>query len=329
MASEDFKLDEWLSEVAKDTELTAEDRGTLLSLMSKKGVPDKLRGSVLKEADYRRKTQGLAEERKAFESERQSIEDQKVALEKWRNDVQAQLDTYVDKYEKSALTASQYEAKIRMIAERNGLKVEDLLGGELPPTVQPTKGPASDIDVSKFVTREDFDSASGKFNAVSVLSQAKIADLAEEYASLTGKSIREAEFTVKGPQGRGTQVVKGRAGLAQAALESGKGLDEFFREHFKIADLERSKWEAEIRKDQADKSEREFRAKFGEEGERRPTFPEDGVPQNPAQKLIMGHDKPPATREPQAGVPAPARDRVANALRMHRERVAAGTAWKD
>lgn len=325
--TEDFALDKWLDEVTSDDkDLTAEEKGALLKLMSREKVSAKVRGSVLKEADYRQKTQGLAEQRRAFEADQAKLAEQKQTLETWREGVQAQLDDSFSKYENAKLSAAQLRAKVEMIAERNGLKVEDLLGpeGQVDPTVTPTKGPAAGIDPAKFVSKDDFDAWGKRVGAMGVLGDAEIGDLAEEHAQIFGKPLRDEVFKVRTAQGE--QEFKGRTGLVRAALASGRPLREYWSENFKVQDKQWELREARARADERQKAESDFRAKFGsgEPGDK-VVFMDEQSPRNPAQTILMGKDK----GEPQQGVPSPPRDRVANALAFHRERLAKGEAWKE
>ena len=245
---EDFDLKSWLDEIKKEGSLSDQQYAALEEILKAEKPSAYLKRSVSNHKDWTRKTQELAEQRKATEAQLAEIAQEKETLVTWRDGVQAQLDQAWADLQNANMTAAKYKSTVETIAKRYGLDPKDLAGGELPLDAQPTKGtPAKEVDVSKFLTATDLDERLKKTQTFGSLLQAQIYDLAQEHQALFGKPLPKA-----------TELV-------QEALKAGKSLEDYWADKYKVGERRNEVLREQIRREEHEKVDSELRAKYSEQ----------------------------------------------------------------
>src|ERR1051325_9897233 len=156
--ADDFDLKQWLAEIKAEGGLPDDQVQQLETILGTDKAKTFLKRSVSNHKDWTRKTMEAAEIRKAAEADKAAIEQERQQLAQWRDGVQSQLDDAYKQYQDSNISAATLKARIQTIASKYGIPEQELLAGELPPDVQPTKGtPVATFDTSKFLTKDDLD----------------------------------------------------------------------------------------------------------------------------------------------------------------------------
>jgi hypothetical protein len=272
--ADDFDLKQWLAEIKAEGGLPDDQIAQMETILGTDKAKAVLKRSVSNHKDWTRKTMEAAELRKQAEADKAQLEQERQQLAQWRDGVQSQLDDAYKQYQDSNISAATLKAKVQTIASRYGIDPKELLDGELPPEVQPTKGtPVATFDTSKFLTRDDLDKQFRSLKEMDSLVQAELYDISAEHQQTFGEPLRGAKDLVK------------------EALQSGKLLRAVWEEKTKAKRDEIR--EASIRADERQKAETEIRAKYSEqhvEGQR--SFLPN-MPKSAAYEKLMGDAKPP------------------------------------
>ena len=278
-AAEDFDLKQWLNEIKAEGGLPDDQVQQLETILGTDKAKTVLKRSVSNHKDWTRKTMEAAEIRKAAEADKAAIEQERQQLAQWRDGVQSQLDDAYKQYQDSNISAATLRAKVQTIATRYGIDPKELLEGEgeLPAGVQPTKGtPVAAIDTSKFLTAEHLDKRFTDLKTMDALVQAELIDLTTEHQELFGKPL------------------KGARELVTEALKSNRSVRDLWQEKHGVQAKRDEIREAQIRKDEREKADTEWRGKMSEqtvEGQR--TFAPNAPKSVAYEKLMNADTKPP------------------------------------
>src|ERR1051326_9579048 len=139
-ATDDFDLKQWIKEIKAKGDLPDDQVQQLETILGPDKVKSALKDSVSYKQDHTRKTMEAAELRKQAEADKAQLEQEHQQLAQWRDGVQSQLDDAYKQYQDSNISAATLKARIQTIASKYGIPEQELLAGELPPDVQPTKG---------------------------------------------------------------------------------------------------------------------------------------------------------------------------------------------
>jgi len=246
--ADDNDLKQWFAEIKAEGGLPDDKIAELETILGADKVKTVLKRSVSNHKDWTKKTMEAADMRKQVEADRAQMEQEKQQLAQWRDGVQAQLDDAYKQYQESNISAATLKAKVQTIASRYGIDPKELMEGDVPPDVQPTKGtPVANIDTSKFLTREDLDKQFNGLKSMDALVQAQLYDIAAEHQDVFGKPLRGASELVK------------------EALQTGKPVRQLWEEKNNVQAKRSELLEAQIRKDEREKADAEWRAKHSEQ----------------------------------------------------------------
>jgi hypothetical protein len=275
--ADDFDLKQRLAEIKADGGLPDDQIAQMEAILGTDKAKAVLKRSVSNHKDWTRKTMEAAELRKQAEAERAAMEQEKAQLAQWRDGVQSQLDDAYKQYQESNISAATLKAKVQTIASRYGIDPKELMEGEVPADVQPTKGtPVASFDTSKFLTKDDLDKQFNGLKSMDALVQAQLYDIAAEHQDVFGKPLRGASELVK------------------EALASGKPVRQLWEEKNNVQAKRDELREAQIRKDEREKADAEWRAKHSEQSVdgQRPYSPLN-MPKSVAYETLMKTDAKP------------------------------------
>lgn len=277
--TDDFTLDQWLSDISADGSLSKEEIQSLSTILGKDKVQAKLKNQVLMQRDYSRKTQELASQRAQVEQDVNEILAERADLAKWKQGVDGQLQKAYSDLDSERTTAAQFRARMQTISDQTGIDVAELMKG-LPAAraasseavIDASKnggangggnnGGGSVFDPSKVVSREDFN----RVVQANPLLQAEMFDLATEHQELFGKPLK-LEYTDQ----RGNRFVGMRALVAKASefnqRNPGKtmSLRETWEADFKVPDKRQDLLRESIRSEERGKLDAEYKTKLSGE----------------------------------------------------------------
>lgn len=272
--ADDSDLKQWFAEIKAEGGLPDDQMQQLETILGADKVKTVLKRSVSNHKDWTKKTMEVAEQRKQVEADRAALEQQKQQNEQWREQVQGQIDDAYKQFQESNITAAKYQAIIKSVAGRYGIPEDQLLGGEVPP--EPPKGTkVADVDTSKFLTKEDLEKQFSGLKSMDALVQAELLDLNAEHQELFGKPLR------------------GHRELVNEAIKSNRSIRELWQEKHGVQAKRDEIRETQIRKDERDKADAEWRGKVSEQtvNGQRSFLPE--MPKSAAYEKLMGDAKPP------------------------------------
>lgn len=313
-APTDFDLQAWLNELAADGALSDEERKNLEGVLGRDKVAERVKKGVLLNADYTRKTQALADDRRALEERGKKLDQETASLVEWRKGVEGQLQKAYGDLQEARITVGQYEGRVKTIADRYGLDANELLGAEPTGDTNGTRRTADaksapDFDPKQYLRAEDFEKTMQGAKALMPTLSAELFDLAQEHQELFGKSLRDTK------------------GLVQRALERGTSLRQLWEEENKVPE-KRIELEVEKRvKAKEEKLDADFRAKISE-------AVADGRtvrPMNQPRSVVYERNKdwkPPEAREDGSGKPSEAPPLKSDAQKEERWQKAV-TSFKD
>lgn len=232
------EIEQYIEHVAADGALTPEERKALLGLLTKDKVKDRVRDGVLMRADYTKKTQELAEERKKVQADHER-------LLGWEKEARDKIEKLNKALEEKSISAAQYEARLKRIGDDYGIDLSDLnLSNSQPATEPTTKTPAMDPgfleDFQKL--KQGFETAGQAWPEVA----AELYDLGNEHQELFGKPLKNGRDLVK-------TAIKEKITLREA----------WEREH-KVPERRTEILRETIRKEEKDRLEAEFRQRASE-----------------------------------------------------------------
>jgi hypothetical protein len=275
-ATDDFDLKQWIKEIKAKGDLPDDQVQQLETILGPDKVKSALKDSVSYKQDHTRKTMEAAELRKQAEADKAQLEQERQQLAQWRDGVQSQLDDAYKQYQDSNISAATLKARIQTIASKYGIPEQELLAGELPPDVQPTKGtPVATFDTSKFLTKDDLDKQFNGLKNMDAMIQAELYDISADHQDIFKQPLRGAKDLVK------------------EAIQTGKPIRALWEEKNNVQAKRDEVREASIRADERQKAETEIRAKYSEqhvEGQR--SFLPN-MPKSAAYEKLMGDAKPP------------------------------------
>lgn len=225
----------WLDELKKTGGITDEAYTSLKSTFEGNNKADEyLKGSVLRQSDYSRQMADIQKAKKEVEDSTNALKQREAdvtkfqgELSQWKAGAETNYRKALDEHEKAERKATAAVARLRSLAMANGMDEAEVLKDiDVLPAKKEEPVKTSDIDTSKFLTREDLAKGIGE----SALVDAAIYDIASEYQELTGKSLR------------------GAALLVQEAIKAGKTLQTYADEKFGLPKLREEK----AAKDKAD-----------------------------------------------------------------------------
>ncbi len=298
----------WLGNIKTAGSLSDDELKTLEGILGKDKVLGALNDQVLMREDYSRKTQEVAEQRKQVETEVNAILQERADLAQWRKGVEDKLTKAFADLNTERSTRAQFEARIKTIAEQNGLDEKDLMAGIVIPGVSPNGGgnpnPGAPANgTPQYLTVEDLDKLlekrltdrMGQLGLLATGVPAELYDIQAEHLMVTGKPLP----VVRDAQGKPTE---GGVALWREAAEKGISLRALWEQKYNIPQLRHDKEREAIRAEERGKLEAEFRAAATE------NVLQNGAPrtgtQGPRSILFDREMKTPAERDAAAALSA-------------------------
>lgn len=303
-------LKSWLGNIKQAGSLSDDELKTLEGILGKEKVLSALDGQVLMREDYSRKTQEVAEQRRQVEADVNAVLQERADLAAWRKGIEDKMTKAFNDLNTERSTRAQFQARIKTIAEQNGLDEKDLMAGIIVPGETPNSGanvntnqPAGGAPNGnpQYLTQADLEKAlTERFSNLGILATgvpAELHDIMVEHLMITGKPLPVA----RDAQGKPTE---GAVALWRESVEKGKSLRALWEEKYNIPQLRRDQERESIRTEERAKVEAEYRAKQSE------TLLQNGAPrtgtQGPRSILFEREMKTPAERDTIAAAAASA-----------------------
>jgi hypothetical protein len=281
--TDDFDLQVWLADITAEGSLTPEEVKSLGTILGNDKVKSKLRDQVLMRRDYSKKTQELADQRRQVEADVNEILKERQDLANWKAGIDNQLKKAYADLDSERSTAAQFRARIQTIAEQSGLDPAELMQG-LPAAAAATGAAAAaaatagtgtgsgagngtgtgapPVDVTKFVSTEDFNS----FARRSPMLYAEVEDIFSEHQELTGKPLK-MEYT----DSAGKKWTGRRALLVKAAEHNNRAgnrpmsVRDVWETDFNIPQVRQQQLESSIEGRVREKLDAEYKTKLSEQ----------------------------------------------------------------
>jgi hypothetical protein len=239
---DDFDLQSWLADISADGSLSQDEVNNLKSILGKDKVTTRLKDQVLMRRDYSRKTQELADGRRALEADVNSVLQERQNLAEWKSGLDDKYNKIAADLEAARITEGQYRARISTLARQYNADEKALLEGISTPEGgnkggdggAPANKGGGNGDQSQYLTREDVNKLAAQRDRQTLRLLAEFPDIAEEHQELFGKSLRTFEYTT--PSG---EQLRGRSAFIQKALDTN---DQLTRQGRPAMDLRRI-WE--------------------------------------------------------------------------------------
>jgi hypothetical protein len=225
-SQDELDLRQWIASIAADGTLTQDEIANLQNILGKEKVAGRVRDGVLMRADYTRKTQELADQRRNLESDVQSVLNERQSLAQWKQGIDEKFNKVVADLEAARITEGQFRARIKTLAATYGADEAALFEGITTPAagVAPGAGGGTGApagagngngDQPKYITEADLQRLAAQRDRQMLALMADFPEIAEEHQELFGKSLRTFEYT-----DAAGNVLHGRAALLQKALDA-------------------------------------------------------------------------------------------------------------
>lgn len=208
----------WLEEATKLSNISAEDRKILESVIAKNaGLATYLEESGLRQSDYDRNMNKLKAE---HQTRLQEVADKEAAAEKfaqqngeWFSQNNGKFTKATADLETARVKEAQLVERMKRLATQYGVPAEELdIPASAAPVTPPAAAPA--FDEKKYVSREE---AIKEMSAMPLV-QAEMYELGEEHRELFGKPLRNAKQ------------------LVQKAMKENKSLRQVWEDENKVGD---------------------------------------------------------------------------------------------
>lgn len=210
------EVEEWL----KELQLTPEERKVFDPIFEKAERQEKVKGSVLRQAEFSRKMQALDKQRQDAEAalaekERVLAEDF-ASLGTWKQTADKALADHQKAAEDARMQVFKQQEKMKALATQYGIDPKELELGTTTPPPEPPKPPAapapSDLD-KLYLTRKDAEALVSEVKANPYIA-AELEDIVDEHRTLFGKGINRRELV--------TNALKNKRTLREEWEESQK-----------------------------------------------------------------------------------------------------------
>jgi hypothetical protein len=220
------EVDAWF----KELELTPEEISTLEPVFGKPERIEKVKGSVLRQAEFSRRMQALDKQKQDLEAaiaekERLVAEDA-AKLGSWKQTADQTLSTTSKALEDERVKHFRLQQKMQALATQYGVDPNDLgLETPVPPEKKEPFADLSELD-KKYYGKEDAERLMNEVKASPFIA-AELEDIVDEHRSLFGKGINRRE-------------------LVMSALKNKRNLREEWEEQNKVSDRRRELEEKKI-----------------------------------------------------------------------------------
>lgn len=189
-----------------------------------------IKGSVLRQDDYSRNISEVKAAQKVVEDSQRALKEKEDAVTRYQAELgtwKAGADTNYNKAlqerEAAETRSARAVAKLKTLATASGFSEEDVLKDLDLPVNDPKPNTAPTFDTSKFVTLDQMNSVTSQ----AAMLDATIHDISVQHQDLFGGRINAKA-------------------LVEAALKSGKSLETYWKETYKVDEKLKEKEEASI-----------------------------------------------------------------------------------
>jgi hypothetical protein len=180
-----FDIKEYVNDLFKDTSIPEDQRKVVEGILASEAVANRLRESALRQQDYSRQTQELAQQREAAKQEVQAIKDRYdasyLSVAKWKEGEEKNLQAW----QRELTAAREKEARLVAAVERakqQGLDDKDLgLDGQPLTTTRRTE---EETAKPKYVTAETLEEERRRFGTGVTDFTAGVIDINNRHAKL-------------------------------------------------------------------------------------------------------------------------------------------------
>lgn len=219
-------------EVIDDWGLTPEEAAQLEPILGKPERSEKVKGSILRQQDYTRKTQELADQRKALEAQvaekERVVAEDAAALGTWKQTADQTMIENQRALEEAKVKAYKLEQKMATVAAQYGVDPKDLGLDDIktPAPVTPKAPDTSDFD-KRYLSRDDADKILKDVKANPFIA-AELEDIVDEHRNLFGKGLTRRELVANAIKNNrslreewetSNEVAKKRSELQEKAVE--------------------------------------------------------------------------------------------------------------
>jgi hypothetical protein len=210
--------------------LTDEQVKQIEAALGIEAVGKHLEGFGLRQAEFSRKMNELAEQKKQADAAVKAKEDAVIEdvkkLSNWKAEVETLYGTAQDALEKERLRSFQLGERITRLATQYGEDPKTWLGGEPPPEPKKKEGEPPALD-KRYLTQEEWEKHRNEPRS-SLIAAVELQELAEEHRELFGKRLKPAELLKAAAENKRTlreqwetqfEVPKKRSELEEKAIK--------------------------------------------------------------------------------------------------------------
>ncbi len=197
----------WLEGLKKDGGLSDEAYNTIRASLDSPKADEYVKGSSLRQADYSKKMDELrASQVAATEAQNQlaisqsNVAKYQIDVANWKTGAEAKYKQTVSQAEALERRATAAVARVRALAIANGIdETEALKDIDIVPTTEVTMtNKTNQVDMSQYLTQDQFQENVKKAVAESATIEAAIYDVASEHRRLFGQDLPNARELVQG-----------------------------------------------------------------------------------------------------------------------------------